>query len=306
MFDPAAWFQAARPLAQVNLIVPLCFGQALAFAVTGQFSLGWMYAIGIFGTLSQLVIVFVNDFADRETDPLNTTFSRFSGGSRVLPEGRLTAAALRRAALIALAALMIFSGILVGAGRVFAPVLASAVIMLVWAYNHPPLRLAYRGQGEWVQAIGVGVVLPVTGYYLQAGSFEGLPSFALVPMVLLGYTGNILTALPDTPSDQASNKRSYSVRRGQWLARRHALELTAIAAAMGAWVLPTWPMWAVALLAAPSLAVAATAVPLLGSADAENHSECEAFVMRTAGAGHALVVSWSLALVLYTLIARVF
>ena len=47
---------------------------------------------GGFGVLVQLVIVFVNDFADRETDARNTTFSRFSGGSRVLPEGRIAPA----------------------------------------------------------------------------------------------------------------------------------------------------------------------------------------------------------------------
>ena len=48
------------------------------------------------------MIVFVDDFADRETDHINTTFSRVSGGSRVLPEGKLTPAAQGSAALAAL------------------------------------------------------------------------------------------------------------------------------------------------------------------------------------------------------------
>ncbi len=298
MTHPSAWIQAARPLAQLNIALPLLLGQALAFAALGRFSLGWMYLTGLFGVVVQLVIVFVNDFADRETDKLNTTFSRFSGGSRVLPEGKLAPATLRSAALVALAALMAMSGGLAFAGRPWAPVLALAAALLVWAYNHPPLRLAYRGHGELVQGLGTGVVLPIVGYYFQAGTFAGLQWSALVPMLLLGYVGNILTALPDVPSDRASGKLSYPVRRGQWLARRHALELLAMAAAMSGLVLPGLPTVVVVLLAVPVLAVAALAVPLLGSADAENGRECERFVLLTAGAAQLLVLLWALALVL--------
>lgn len=294
----AAWIQAVRPLAQLNIALPLLFGQALAFAALGRFSLGWMHLAGVFGVLVQLVIVFVNDFADRDTDRLNTTFARFSGGSRVLPEGKLAPALLRRAALVALAAMMVMSGALAVAGRPWMPVLAFAAALLVWAYNHPPLRLAYRGHGEFAQGLGTGVVLPLVGYYLQAGGFIGFTWTALVPMVLLGYVGNILTALPDVPSDRASGKLSYPVRRGQWLARRHSLELLAMATAMSGLVLPGLPTWAALVIGVPVLAVAALAVPLLGSADAENRPECERFVLLTAGAAQLLVLLWTLALVL--------
>ena len=93
MNDPTAWVQAARPLAQVNILVPLLFGQAMAFAMTGRFELGWLWLCAWLGLLVQLLIVFANDYADRETDGHNATFARVSGGSRVVPEGRLTARA---------------------------------------------------------------------------------------------------------------------------------------------------------------------------------------------------------------------
>lgn len=302
MTAPAAWIQAARPLAQINIALPLLFGQALAFAALGRFSVGWLYLTSMFGLLVQLVIVFVNDFADRETDALNRTFSRFSGGSRVLPEGKLAPPMLRRAALAALAALALMSVGLALGGRPWTPALALAAALLVWAYNHPPLRLAYTGHAELVQGLGTGVVLPLAGYYLQAGTLASFHWPALAPMLLLGYTGNILTALPDAPSDRASGKLSYPVRRGQWLARRHALELLAMSAAMSGQVLPGLPTWGAALLAAPVFALAALAVPLLGSADAENRPECERFVLLTASAAHLLVLLWTLALVLRSLL----
>ena len=142
MFDPAAWIQAARPLAQINIALPLLLGQAMAFAALGRFSVGLLYCAGVFGTLAQLVIVFVNDFADRETDAHNTTFSRFSGGSRVLPEGRLAPATLRRAALVVLAVFVLFCVGLAVLSRPWMPAFGLATALLVWAYNHPPLRLA--------------------------------------------------------------------------------------------------------------------------------------------------------------------
>jgi len=298
MFDLAAWVQAARPLAQINIVVPLVLGQALAFATLGRFGFGLMVVAGWFGLLVQLVIVFVNDVSDQETDRANLTHARVSGGSRVLPEGKLSSAMLRAAARVTVVALGVFSLTLALAGWPWMPAFAAAAVLLVWAHDHPPLRLAYRGHGELVQGLGTGVVLPLVGYYTQAGTLAGFHWPALVPLVLLGYAGNILSALPDVPSDRASGKRTYPVRRGQWLARRHALELLAIAAAMSGWVLPGLPLWAAVALAGPVLGVAATAVPLLGSADAENRAECERFVMTTAGAAHLLVLLWAAALVL--------
>lgn len=298
MFDPAAWLQAIRPLAQVNLVIPLWLGQALAFAYTGAFSPSTLYGSHIFAALLLLLIVFANDYADRDTDAANTTYNEFSGGSRVLPEGRLRPGELRDAAwlaLVGLAGLSIYMAI--GTGRPWAPAFVAAAALLVWIYNFPPVRLAYRGGGEVVQGLGTGVVLPLLGFYLQAGGFGEFPWLALAPLFLLGVVGNILTSLPDVPSDRQADKRSYAVRRGQWAARRHSLELLTMAALMGGLVVPGLAPLHVALLAAPALVLVARCVPLLGSADAEQRDECRRFILLAAGAAHLQCVLWSLALV---------
>lgn len=302
MFDPFAWLQASRPLAQINLYVPLWLGQALAFAHTGAFSLSTLYASHLLAVLLLLVIVFSNDYADRETDAANHTYNEFSGGSRVLPEGRLRPDELRGAAWVALAGLVGFAlWLALGKGRPWAPAFVAAAALLVWAYNFAPLRLSYRGGGELVQGLGTGVVLPLFGYYLQAGDLA-VPPLTLAPLFLLGVVGNMLTALPDVPSDRSSDKRTYPVRRGQWAARRHALELLTMAALMGGLVVPGLGAWSVALLAAPMLALVAACVPLLGSADAENQGECRRFVVLAGGAAHLQCVVWSVALVVVGLV----
>jgi 1,4-dihydroxy-2-naphthoate octaprenyltransferase len=298
MFDPAAWIQATRPLAQINIALPLLLGQAMAFAALGRFSVGLMYCAGIFGTLVQLVIVFVNDFADRETDAHNTTFSRFSGGSRVLPEGRIAPASLRRAALVVLALLGLFCGGLALAQRPWAPVFALATALLVWAYNHPPLRLAYRGHGELVQGLGIGVVLPLAGYYLQAGTLAGFRvagSGADAAARLRGEHLDGAARRAVGPRERQAQLSGATRAVGRAAARARAAGDGGGDGQLGG--AGAVDVLGTALVAAPTLAMAALAVPLLGSADAENRAECERFVLLAAGAGHLLLFNWGVALV---------
>ncbi len=299
-----AWVQAARPLAQANIAVPLLLGQAMAFALTGRLDLERAAWIHGFGLLAQLFIVFANDFADREGDAKNTTYNQFSGGSRVIPEGKLSAGALRTAAIVALSALsaLALAALLLGHGPwLLAGTAATA--LLLWAYSFPPLRYAYRGGGEVLQGLGVGVVLPLVAFATQSGGdFASMRWLALAPMFVLGVAGNILTALPDHPADKAADKRSYPVSRGQWVARRHFLELTILAACATPLVLPTAPIAVMVAVAAPTIGIALSALPLLGSADAEQRDECRVFVLRGGAATAALQLCWALALVVLALV----
>ena len=294
-----AWVQAARPLAAANVAVPLILGEALAYAAHGRFDWGLFGAIGLLGVLNQLFIVFANDFADRDADALNPSPSVVSGGSRVIQEGKLAPEALRKAAWLMLGAMLVLALVLAGIHRLWwLPVLVAGGAGILWAYSFAPLRLSYRGYGELLQGAGVGVVLPVIGFYAQAGSFAGLPWLGLMPSFLLAYTGNLLTALPDYPGDRLAQKRTYPVRFGQFVARRHALELLAVAVSFGWLMVPNLPWWGVAgIIAAPMIPIL-LAARLLGSADAGNRGECLRFVMLGAGAGNLAMLAWGLAALL--------
>jgi 1,4-dihydroxy-2-naphthoate octaprenyltransferase len=295
----SAWLQAARPLAAANVAVPLILGQALGFAACGRFS--WMVFGGIqlIGVIDQLFIVFANDFADRDADAINPSPTILSGGSRVIQEGKLPAEALRKAAWWMLGAMVLVAGMLAVAHALWwLPLLVLAGAGLLWAYSFPPLQLSYRGRGELLQGVGVGVLLPLIGFYAQAGSLAGFPWLGLVPCFLLAFVGNILTSLPDYPGDRAADKRTYAVRRGQFDARRHSLELLALASGFGWLVVPGLPWWGIAALIAPPLALVLLATPLLGSADAGNRQECLRFVMLGAGAANLAMLAWILAAVI--------
>ncbi|MFO0634334.1 MAG: hypothetical protein U0168_15925 [Nannocystaceae bacterium] len=84
-----AWWQAARPLAQANLAVPLVLGQVLAIAHGASFEAWRCVIVHGFGVIDHLFIVFANDVADEAADRLHTAPTLLSGGSRVLVQGRL-------------------------------------------------------------------------------------------------------------------------------------------------------------------------------------------------------------------------
>jgi 1,4-dihydroxy-2-naphthoate octaprenyltransferase len=294
MSRPRVWLQAARPLAFANVAPPLLLGQALALLVHGRWS--WpIFACGMaFAALDQLFIVFTNDVADAETDRANTTFGPFSGGSRVLPDGLLSPRELLAAGFAAAGLMLVPTLILAFAfARPWAVLVCVLAWFAAWAYSYPPLRLSYRGHGELVQGLGVGVLLPVFGFYAQAGTVIGLPWFGLVATFTLGVVSNVLTALPDVASDRASSKRTYPVRHGEATAMRHALELTSAAALAGAWVVPGTPFLVTWMHAALVLGALGQAVFVLRDRVMSEHDRVHAFVLLCAAAQMALWVGWT-------------
>ena len=222
-----AWVQAARPLAHVNIVVPLLLGHVVAWQVAGQFDPWWLMAALVWGVLDHLFVIFANDFADRESDTGHRTL--LSGGSGVIPEGQIDPRRIATAARIAAALLLSFSCALVPFGRTWAPLYGLAALLLMWLYSFPPVRASYRGGGELLQGIGVGVGLPSLAYYLQTGIFFA-PGWVIWPAALLGVCSNILTALPDVEDDMRAQKRTWPVRYGMASARRFASAGVAFAA----------------------------------------------------------------------------
>jgi 1,4-dihydroxy-2-naphthoate octaprenyltransferase len=222
-----SWIQAIRPLAHVNIVVPLLLGHAAAWQVTGRFDGGWLAAALGWGVLDHLFVIFANDFADRKGDTGRTTM--LSGGSGVIPQGKLTPAHVAKAAQASAFGLMSYSCVLTLLGRTWTPFYALAALLLVWLYSFPPVRMSYRGGGELLQGVGVGIGLPSLGFYFQTAT-PFAPGWVIWPAALLGVCSNVLTALPDFEDDLRAQKRSWPVRYGIGSARRFASAGIAFAA----------------------------------------------------------------------------
>jgi 1,4-dihydroxy-2-naphthoate polyprenyltransferase len=221
-FPWSSWLQAARLPSQLYIFWPLLLGQAMAFQQGAPTDWAVLLLCQAYGLTNQLFIVFANDVADVETDKVNTTFTIFSGGSRVLVRGILPRNHLAIAAVIC-ALLALLSGLVlqVLSGTWQPLLLIIAGLGLLWAYSFPPFRLSYRGGGELLQMLGVGLVLPLIGYSAQSGGMPGFGWAFLVPVLLFSLTCAMSTSLPDEPSDRKSRKRSSAVllgtRTSQWV-----------------------------------------------------------------------------------------
>jgi 1,4-dihydroxy-2-naphthoate polyprenyltransferase len=223
-----AWLQASRLSSQSYIFFPLLLGQAIHYAQTGHFSWAVFLLLHLYGLFLQLFIVYANDRADIETDSLNTTFTIFSGGSRTLVDGLITVQE-NSAAVHTVIGLNAAVGIALTAffQLTLAMPLIALSLGLLWLYSFPPVRLSYRGGGELLQMLGVGMILPAFGYYGQAGSLAAFPRHLLAFILPCQLACAMATALPDEPSDRASCKRTTPVLLGSAVVKRTIIGLNA-------------------------------------------------------------------------------
>ncbi len=203
------WVQASRPLAQANIAIPVLWGHAVASLAGALDPMRLLHAI-VWGIECHLVIVFTNDYMDRHSDVPERTF--LSGGSGVVVEDKIRPAALKRAAIVVFVAWGVHSvGLGLLAGIVPAAAWAAAGL-LIGLYDLPPARLSHRGGGEWIQAAGVGIVLPLCSFALQRGRLDSFPWVLLFGTFMLGWASHLATALPDVVVDRLAGKQTVAVR----------------------------------------------------------------------------------------------
>lgn len=289
-----AWIQATRPLAHANIVTPLLIGQAAAYAATGVFHWQWLAVAHILGVLDHLVIIFWNDYADVEADKLNESPTAFSGGSRVIVDGKLSRAAIQRAGIGATVAMFGVSGVAAAFGRPATVVFAIAGLVLVQLYSFGPARLSYRGHGEALQALGLGVVLPGLGYYLQSGELASIPWELVLATTLYGYAGNVLTALPDVEGDRRADKRTLAVRFGSQTAR--AVFIAVLLAAVSVATTTASDLPTAATIAALPVACALLLIGLVGSAGPDRRGRMLTFVVIGGLAIQGGLIAWTVVL----------
>ncbi len=229
----SACIKASRLQSQSYIFLPILFGQAY-YVFQGN-KLDWtiFIIIQLFGLFDQLYIVYANDYADIETDLKNKTFNIFSGGSRVLVDGDLTPSQLKNLTLSAVG-LCFLCGIILTLffHRWLAVPIVTIALGILWMYSYAPVKLSYRGGGEFLQMLGVGLVLPLFGYYAQAGTLNGFPWPLMLVILPTQLACAMATSLPDEPSDRSSKKKTATVLLGANTAKFSIIGLNAVSMIM--------------------------------------------------------------------------
>jgi 1,4-dihydroxy-2-naphthoate polyprenyltransferase len=191
-------------------------------------SLDWtLYLWGqVAVTSTQLMVHYSNDYYDYAGDLLNDTYTPWSGGSRILPNGELPRSAALYGALFFGGCALVVSFILTALTSPATLVLLLITIFLSWNYSSPPLHLHRQGLGEFTAAGIVAVLTPLLGYYLQAGKIDPLLLMATLPLALLEFNMLLSVHLPDAEADALAGKKTLAVRFGRdFVTRIYALLL---------------------------------------------------------------------------------
>ena len=252
------WLRAARLQLHTIGFTPLLLGNVAAWYEQGVFSWPRLIVSMLIGLFLHIITAFVNDLADVGTDGANLFRTPFSGGSGVVVEGQLT-----RADLAAGAAGLVFLSLALTCVLIFMLHVHRAIALFVgWGllsaveYSLPPVKLAYRGGGEFLVLVTYSLALVWAGYFIQAGfAYSPLIWVFSAPIGLAVFTLITVTQFPDREADAKAGKRSLVILFGE----KTTLRICALAVMLGIAGIVTpvltgfVPVWAgvLSLLASP-------------------------------------------------------
>ena len=168
-----------------------------------------------------LLVVFLNDWGDRRVDRIKRQMFPDGCSPKTIPDKILPASAVLAAGLISAA---IFVGIgfyaQLGLGHAHIGWASLAMVAVFAAYTFPPLKLNYRGGGEWLEGLGVGLILPLFHMVLQQGDLSLTRELWLLPgHTLLALASAVASGLSDEQSDRRGGKRTYASEYGNRASR---------------------------------------------------------------------------------------
>lgn len=211
-----------RPLHLAGGFVFNGLGMAIAYSL--GLTLNWTVALWVqlAITSTQLMTHYSNDYFDRDADAAAVNPTRWSSGSRVLPDGLLQPGAALTAAIVCAAAALAATAYLALSGSVSAltAVLLLTAIVLAWSYSSPPLWLNRRRLGELSGALLVPGLTTLIGFIAQAGRPNLLPALAVVPLICFQFAMLISVNFPDVVGDSRVGKRTLVVALGPERAAR--------------------------------------------------------------------------------------
>jgi 1,4-dihydroxy-2-naphthoate octaprenyltransferase len=224
------WWFAIRPGALPKVLFPMGLGIVLALTRGGFPGVGGVVRAVLAGVLIQLATLLFNDLGDAEADRFHLRLAPDSLGPRVIPLGWLSARALAVAAMSATAGFLVLSiwqqshggsrGMLV---------LCLCALAMPMLYSLPPVRLNYRGGGEVLEILGIGLLLPWLGWAFCGLPLDSFPWLWWLPAMTLAGSSSLGSGLGHCDVDRQTGKNTLAVRSGPRFAAGASLFLMALA-----------------------------------------------------------------------------
>lgn len=209
----ALWFAAARPRTLSMAAVPVGVGAAYAWSVGA--SPRWI-VFGVTLLSAVLIQIATNLFNDASDGERGGDGPERLGPLRVTGAGLLTAAAVRRAAVLCLTLAFLGGVFLVIQGGVYILVLGLLSMAAAYAYSGGPRPLSHGSLGELYVIAFFGLAATVGSFYLQAG-FAPDRTVVAIGFALGCHAAAALLVnnVRDTVADVAVGRRTLAVRLGR-------------------------------------------------------------------------------------------
>lgn len=205
------WITAARLRTLPAAIVPVAVGTAVASASGG---VAWPAALAaLAGALAiQIGTNFANDVFDAER---GADGPDRIGPLRAVAAGLISAAAMKRAMVLAFAVAAAFGVYLVSVGGWPIAIAGLLSIASGIAYTGGPYPLGYHGLGDVFVMIFFGLVAVCGTAFVQLGHVPALAVLAALPVGALATAILVVNNLRDRATDARAGKRTLAVRLGR-------------------------------------------------------------------------------------------
>ena len=218
MPGPVVWLRAVRAPSLTAGAMPVVVAAAAAHADGHAVSVLLVLAVGVGLVALQSGVNLVNDYFDDasglDADP-DFADAAFPLGSRVIQEGLLSRAAVKRAAIVCFA-VGAACGLALDAVHPGHVVLGLGALgfALGYSYTAPPLRIAYRGAGEPITFSLFGPVAGLGAYYVLTGTVSATAAVVSCVVGLLAMSILFLHHFPQREADARHGKQTPIVRLG--------------------------------------------------------------------------------------------
>jgi len=216
------WMRAMRAPFFQAVVVPTILGTVIAWYRSGIFY--WQYFL-----LATLAVVFINagtnlanDYFDHQSasDDINRDVTPFSGGSRVIQENLISPGKVHRSSLIFFGLAAVIGLYLTFVRGPVVLIIGILGVLLGYFYTASPIKIGYRGWGEFVAGLNCGPLVVAGAYYVQAQTLSLEVLFISIPVGLLIAAILYINEFPDYACDRAAGKNTLIVKMGRERARK--------------------------------------------------------------------------------------
>jgi 1,4-dihydroxy-2-naphthoate octaprenyltransferase len=208
-----AWYQASRPPFYIATVIPLLLGLVLAGNDTGN----WLWGRFILINLGAFMVHLATNLADDLFDYiLGADAGESIGGSRVIQQGKITPFQIGWALIILYAASFIIAAVLVRlSGQNILWLFVAVAGFSSLFYVAPPIKYGYRGLGELMVFLNMGIIMVGGAYLVLAETWRWAVVWYSLPVGLMVAGILYYQSLPDIETDRQVGKYTLAVRLGK-------------------------------------------------------------------------------------------